>query len=136
MLRSPCASTQMTPPRSPAAAARPASVPEPDRVIAAQHEREASRGASAATRAASVAACREDLGEEAHVGVVDLERLRLRRRDVAAVDDVAPEAGEPLLESGVAERRRAHVDAAPALAEIERRADDRDLTLGRHAVER
>ena len=42
------------------------------------------------------------------------------------VDDLAAELREPLGEPGVADRRRAHVDAAAPRAEVERRADDRD----------
>ena len=36
-----------------------------------------------------------------------------------------------LREPGVPNRRRPHVDAAPAGAEIERRADESDLPFGR-----
>src|SRR5437763_1134558 len=53
-------------------------------------------------------------------------RLRDVRRDVAVVDDIAPELREPVGEPCVPDRRRAHVDPTPAGAEVERRADDSD----------
>ena len=62
----------------------------------------------------------EDLRQEAGALVLDRERLGLRCQDVPAVDDRASERREPLLESGVADRGRPHVDAAAALPEIER----------------
>jgi hypothetical protein len=73
----------------------------------------------------------EDLVEEA--GPLGAARLGLRegRLHVAAVLDVDPCAGEALTEAGVANRRRAHVDAPPPGAEVESRSDDRN-SLRRH----
>ena len=45
--------------------------------------------------------------------VVQRERLRLRRDDVAAVGDGQADRRQPLFETCVANRRRAHVDAPP-----------------------
>ena len=70
----------------------------------------------------------EDLRQEAGALVLDRKRLGLRCQDVPAVDDRASERREPLLESGIADRGRPHVDAAAALPEIEGRADDRHGT--------
>jgi hypothetical protein len=55
-------------------------------------------------------------------------RFRNRRREIAFIDDGAAEATEALAETGDAERGRPHVDAAAVAAEIERHADDVDLT--------
>ena len=49
------------------------------------------------------------------------------------VDDVAAELLEPFGEPGVADRRRAHVDAAAPRAEVERRPDDCDRVHGKEA---
>ena len=51
---------------------------------------------------------------------------RNRRRHDRPVDHVRPSAGDLIAESGDAERRRPHVDAAPAAAEVEGHADDVD----------
>ena len=64
--------------------------------------------------------------------------LRLGARDVAEVAHLVPEAADALLETGGPHRRRPHVDATPALAEVERGADDRHVAfpdLG-HGAER
>ena len=50
------------------------------------------------------------------------------RLDVAEIPNTAAERTETLLETRVADRGRAHVDPAPALPEIERRADHGDRT--------
>ena len=63
--------------------------------------------------------------------VADVARLRDLRRNVAVVDDFTAELLEPVGQTRIANRRRAHVDAPPTLAEIERRTDDRDLLHGR-----
>jgi CheY-like chemotaxis protein len=74
----------------------------------------------------------EDLGQVARVLVDLVGRLRHRSGDVAQVVGGDPELLLQMLgELRVADRGRAHVDAAPALAEIERRSDDGDVLHGR-----
>src|SRR5262249_3920406 len=46
--------------------------------------------------------------------------------DVAGADHPGAELLEPRLEAGVSDRRRAHVDATPARAQVERSPDDGD----------
>ena len=67
---------------------------------------------------------RRDLGQVLGVDVQELERLELRRRDVAEVAHLAAELLEALREAAVADRGGPHVDAAAALPEVDRRADD------------
>ena len=96
------------------------------------HGRRRARAGSAPSRtesstsAASARAGLEDLGQVARALVVQRERLGLGCDDVAAVGDGVADLRQPLLETRVADRRRAHVDAAPRLAEVERGTDDRD----------
>ena len=60
--------------------------------------------------------------------VAHVRGLDDRRDDVAGVGDVHAELlRELLLETRVADRGRAHVDAAPPRAQVERGADDGDL---------
>ncbi len=56
--------------------------------------------------------------------VAQFLRFGNRRGQVALVDDPVAERREPLAESGDPERRRPHVDAASAAAEVKRNADD------------
>ena len=128
VLRSPWASIQITPPGCPAAAARPASVPDRDRVVAAEHERPRALAHGLLDERRELRAGVEDLREVARALVHERERLRHRRDDVAAVGDGKPDLGQPLVEAGVADRRRPHVDTAPGLAEVEGCTDDRDGT--------
>jgi hypothetical protein len=83
-------------------------------VVAAEHERQrAALAASADERGQPVAEI-EDLGEIARVLVAHVGRLDDRRDDVARVGDPHAELlRELLLEARVADRGRAHVDAAP-----------------------
>ena len=65
-----------------------------------------------------------------------LDRLGHGRANVTLVDDVAAEACDAVGEPGVPDRRRAHVDASTAGAEVEPGADDGDRTgslRGAHA---
>ena len=71
----------------------------------------------------------EDLGEVAGARILETERLGLGSADVASVDDRVPDRDESLREAGVPDRRRAHVDASPALPEVERGTDDRNGSL-------
>ena len=52
----------------------------------------------------------------------------LLHRDIAQILDLIAERGHARIQIGDAHRRGPHIDAAAALAEIERRADDRDVT--------
>ena len=72
-----------------------------------------------------------DRPEVARVGDALLGRLGHRRADVAPVVDDEAEAAQVRVQLRVADRRRAHVDAAPALAEVEPGADHRDGLAGR-----
>ena len=54
-------------------------------------------------------------------------RLGIRRDDVAFVAHAMAERREPLANAGDADRRGAHVHAAPSAAQIERHADDVDV---------
>ncbi len=74
-----------------------------------------------------------DLAEEAGLRVALFRRLRDGDLDVAPVGDGEPESREPVIDPGVANRGRAHVDAAPPGTEIERRADDGQPPVGHPA---
>ena len=132
VLRSPCASIQITPPGCPAAAAMPESVP-----IATEWSPPSTSGVAPADDdlgdgRRQPRARVEDLVEVARALVADRERLGLVGDDVAAVAGDDADRSQALLEARVADRRRAHVDAAPALSEVERRADDGDGPGARH----
>ena len=74
----------------------------------------------------------ENRCEEAEPVVAHRGRLRDRRVDVAEI--LHPETEllrEVLSQSGVADRRRAHVDSAATGAEVERRSDHCDLARSR-----
>ena len=96
-----------------------------NRVVPAQHEGQGFLGDDVRDEPREARAGVEDLGEKPRPFVADGERLGLAGREVAPVDHRAPERPKALLEPGVADRGGAHVDAAPSLAEVERRADDR-----------
>ena len=102
--------------------------PERDRVIAAEDERDRAGLDLLDDLRRDALARRLDLRKEAGSLVVDSRRLRDRRLDVPVVANVVAQAQEAFLEPRVADRGRPHVDSAPPLPEVERRADDRDLT--------
>ena len=116
-------------PRLPRGRGEPAQRAHRDRVVAAEDERPGALPHRSFDDRGQLRARGEDLGHEAGPLVGEGETLRLRRHHVAAVGDVEPDAGEPLFEPRVADRRRAHVDAAALLAEVERGADDRNGTV-------
>jgi len=70
-----------------------------------------------------------DLRQEAGALIAERCRLGDSRLHIAFVPNLVAQALEPLLETGIADRRRAHIDAAATLTEVERGADDRDLAL-------
>ena len=123
-----CASIQSTPP-GPCTDARPTERPERDGVVATENDRSRPRLELLDDLRSDPLARRLDLGQESRTLVVDRGRLGHRRLDVPVVPHLEPEALETLLEARVADRRRAHVDTSPFLAEVERRTDDRDLSL-------
>ncbi len=106
---------------------------ERDRVIASEDERRRAGTDGFDDLRRDPLARALDLGKEARAFVLERRRLRHRRLDVAVVAHLEAEARQPLLEPRVAHRRRAHVDPAAALPEVESRADDRDLALRVHA---
>ena len=131
MFRSPCASTQTTPP-GPCAAAIPTSEPS-----AIEWSPPSTSGVSPRSRACSTSFATRShnariCGRKRARVIVDRERLRNRRLDVAEiVRHDAERLREMLRKLRIANRRRTHVDAAPAGAEIERSADQSHVPLGR-----
>ena len=102
---------------------------ERDRVVAAENERDLPGarclGTSAATRAhVSLISGRKRARSSSSAVASGLGAV-----DVAEVADVVAEARQALLETRSPDRRGSHVDAAAALAEVERGADDRDGSL-------
>jgi CheY-like chemotaxis protein len=101
-------------------------------MVAAENNRCLVRARRIRDQCRDAIAQRDDLRQEARVLVAHRSRLRNRCFDVAVVVCANPELClEMLGELGVSNRRRAHVDAAPAGPEIERRADEDDVPLGR-----
>ena len=101
-------------------------------MVAAEHERCLAAPPSLLDELRDAVAQREDLRQEARSVVVDRERLRNRCLDVAEIvrDDLQG-FRKMLGKLGVADRGRAHVDAASACPEIERRADEGYVPLCR-----
>ena len=100
--------------------------PERDRVVAAEDERDRAVGDDVARRCRRAA--RTPRGSRAGTARARPRRRAPRARASSTLPRSTtrqPNDDEPLLEPRVADRRRAHVDAAPALAEVERRPDDR-----------
>ncbi len=103
--------------------------PHGDRVVAAEHERPGALPHRPLHQRRELGAGVEDLRQIPCPLVDDRECLGLRRHDIASIRDGEADLRQALLEPGVPDRRRAHVDAAPGLAEVEGRTDDRDGTL-------
>ena len=122
-------------PEHPADAARacqPAERAEGDRVVAAEHERERvllqrepDEPRDASTRCL-------DLRQVARRRVRVLRRLLHRRLDVPPIEYVVADPAEPVVETRVANRGRAHVDAAATGPEVESGTDDRHLLACSH----
>ena len=109
---------------------------ERDRVISAQDEgKRTTIGGRRDARRDPLAGL-TNLGQETNVLVPESHRFLDDRLDVPLVVNRVPQAREPVLEARVAQGGRAHVDAATALPEVERGADDRDLTCLRRAHRR
>jgi hypothetical protein len=99
---------------------------EGDRVVAAEHEGSRLLADGSGDELRDAPARRLHRGEVADGLIAALDGLGDGRLDVAPVGRVDLQLVQPGLEARVADRRRAHVDAAPRLAEVEPRADDRD----------
>ena len=129
---SPCASTQMQADRQFASSRRAQSAAGRDRAGGRGCDRRRARAASRPRRATPATVCTAS-GRPCAMSRMyflcssrSVLRFGNRRRQVALVDDGVAERGDLLAEAGDAERRRPHVDAAPAAAEVERHADDVD----------
>ena len=131
VFRSPCASSQSTPP-TPRARREPAERPQRDGVVAAEHERQRVLLERERDEPGDAAARGLDLGQVARARSVSSVASEHGSLDVAPVEDVVADRGEPVVEPRVADGRRTHVDAAAARAEVERGADDRDLLACSH----
>ena len=70
-----------------------------------------------------------DLRKIARVRGTGGQALRLIDHDVAQILDLVTQLGELLVQSGDAQRRRSHVDAAASRTQIHGRADDGDVRL-------
>ena len=93
-------------------------------MVAAQHDRRLFVAAGLCDELRNAVAELEDRAQEACALVTLVHRFGDRRRDVAEVHRFdAERVAEMLVETRVADRGRAHVDAAAAGSEVERRAD-------------
>ena len=70
-----------------------------------------------------------DLHEEARTRVARRGRLRNRRLDVAPVKAFETEPREAVVQTRIANRGRAHVDATASGAQVERSPDDCELSF-------
>ena len=70
-----------------------------------------------------------DLRQVLGVRIAGGRGLGLLHGDVAQVFHLVAERRQARVEAGHAQRRRPHVHAAPALAQVERRADDGDVRM-------
>src|ERR671927_162414 len=57
----------------------------------------------------------------------DIDLFGDRHGDVAEIAHLVAEFGQALLQAGVADGARPHIDTAPAGPQVDRRADDRDI---------
>jgi hypothetical protein len=96
-------------------------------VVAAEHDRHPSRLRGVRDVGGDAAADLLDRPEVAAVLAALVGRLGHRCAHVAPVVDLAAERAQARLQIGVPDRGRAHVDAAPAGAEVEAGADDGDM---------
>ena len=103
--------------------------PERNGVVPAENERQRAGSSSSAHELGDLDAGRLDRLEEPELLGAFRDRFRHRRADVSPVVARPADLLEPLVEARVPDRRGAHVDAAPVLAEIERRADHGDRLL-------
>ena len=102
---------------------------ERHRVVAAEHERPVAVLERTDDELCDLLARLLDLRQEPRLLVAVGDGLGDGSPDVALVHRGHADLVEPRLEPRVADRRRPHVDAAAALAEIEWRTDDRNRAL-------
>src|SRR3984893_13927002 len=95
-------------------------------MVAAEHDRQRPLRERALDEVRDVPARALDLLQEAGVRVALVRCLGDRALDVAPVHRLVAKADEPLGDPGVANRRRAHVDASAPRAETGRGAAPRD----------
>ena len=101
-------------------------------MIAAEHERRLAGARRRSNELRNAVAELEDLRQEAGAFITARERFRNGRVDVALIVRDDPERVREMLgKLRVADCRRPHVHASPAGAEIERSADQRQLTHAR-----
>ena len=124
---SPCASTQIRPSGLPCCRANADGGGDRtggDAVIAAEHDRQAVALEHGERALVERAADGGDLRQILLLRIARVDGLLRRRIDVAVVAHLVAERAQPIGNSGNAHRRRPHVDAATAAAQIERSADD------------
>ena len=125
---SPCASTQSRPIGSSLVRLAQSAVAR-DRagaqtVIAAEHDRHRAFFERAQRGLIQLLTDLRDLAHVLLALVARRLRLRNRRGEIAFVGDGVAQRREPLAETGDAKRRRPHVHAAPAAAEVQGNADE------------
>jgi len=101
-------------------------------VIAAEDERDHPAVGGVPDLLCDALARLPDLRKKAGVSIAGVDRLPDVREDIPPILRGDPERLEPLAETGVADRRRPHVDPAPARAQVELGADDRHACVSRH----
>jgi len=94
-------------------------------VVAAEHQRNKPFFTNAFDLGRDPRAGVQDLVEETRLLGAPRPRFRKDRLDVASILDIDPGAGEVSMQAGIADRRRAHVDAPAPCAEIESSSHDR-----------
>ncbi len=106
-------------------------------MVAAEDERHRARLRGAPHERRYPLARAQDGQQVPRVGLADLGCLCDSGLDVAPVLDWSADLGEPRVEAGVPNRGRSHVDAAPALSEVEQHADhgNRLACVGGHPRE-
>ena len=107
----------------------PAEGSERHRVVSSEDERYLTGGRGVRHERRDPRARLLDLRQEARPLILEGSGLRLGALDVAEIPHLVPEAAQSLLETRGPHRRGPHVDSAATLAEVERRADDRDGSL-------
>ena len=104
--------------------------PHRDRVVAAEHQRQAARGERLLHLVTQAFAGRLDLLQVLELRIADRLGLLDRHVDVAGVVHVKAQLGNALMKLGDAEGRRPHVHTAAAGAEVEGHADDGNSLAG------
>jgi hypothetical protein len=102
---------------------------ERDRVVAAEHDRHEACARVVRDESSDSLTRRLDLRKEAGLLVAYCGGFRHGSLDVPAIDDLVAELSDPGGEACIANRRRTHVNAAAAGAEVERRTDNGHLSL-------